>query len=102
VEARCANCNRRFYKGGRHRFCTPACRYQGQALAQATKYDRTHKRLRAQVAPRRGSHEDPRFTLRVYAQATKRRDRLARAASDFAIESLPASATQNPARAGFC
>jgi integrase len=34
-------------------------------------------------------HEDPRFTLRVYAQATKRRDRLAkpqRDAYDAAIE----------------
>ena len=34
-------------------------------------------------------HEDPRFTLRVYAQATKRRDRLAkpqRDAFDEAIE----------------
>jgi len=34
-------------------------------------------------------HEDPRFTLRVYTQATKRRDRLARPqlrAFDRAIE----------------
>ena len=58
-------------------------------------------------------HEDPRFTLRVYAQATKRRDRLAkphREAFDRAIEwaqmgtndglTVPAlrmEATKNPA-----
>ena len=52
MEVRCANCNRHFYnKSGRHRFCAPACRYQGQALTQATKYDRAHKRLRAELAP---------------------------------------------------
>jgi integrase len=57
-------------------------------------------------------HEDPRFTLRVYAQATKRRDRLAkphREAFDRALEwaqmgtnadltvpALQMEATQNP------
>jgi hypothetical protein len=52
MEVRCANCNRHFYKkSGRHRFCTPACRYAGQALAQKTKYDHAHKRIRAQLAP---------------------------------------------------
>jgi hypothetical protein len=58
-------------------------------------------------------HEDPRFTLRVYTQATKRRDRLAKpqrdafdraiewaamgTASDLELDVLPPSATKNPA-----
>jgi integrase len=44
-------------------------------------------------------HEDPRFTLRVYAQATKRRDRLAkpqREQYDRALESARLSATSQP------
>jgi hypothetical protein len=52
MEVRCAFCRRHFYKkSGRHRFCSPACRYRGQALTQATKYDRAQKRLRAELAP---------------------------------------------------
>jgi integrase len=58
-------------------------------------------------------HEDPRFTLRVYAQATKRRDRLAKphrdafdegldwarmgTSDDLAVPELQAQATKNPA-----
>jgi hypothetical protein len=51
-------------------------------------------------------HEDPRFTLKVYAQATRRRERLSethRRAHDQAIdpelERVPATAeaTRNPA-----
>jgi integrase len=57
-------------------------------------------------------HEDPRFTLRVYAQATKRRDRLARpvrdaydaaiewalmgAGTDFEVPAYRTEATKNP------
>jgi integrase len=57
-------------------------------------------------------HEDPRFTLRVYAQATKRRDRLAKpqrdaydaaiqwalmgTSDDLAVPTLQAEATKSP------
>jgi hypothetical protein len=52
MEVRCATCKRHFHKkSGRHRFCSPACRYRGHALTQATKYDQAHKRLRAELAP---------------------------------------------------
>jgi hypothetical protein len=58
-------------------------------------------------------HEDPRFTLRVYAQATKRRDRLAKperdafdaalvwaqmgTGEDLEVPALQTEATKNPA-----
>jgi hypothetical protein len=61
-------------------------------------------------------HEDPRFTLRVYAQATKRRDRLSRphlraydealewasmgANEPLAVPSVPAKDNKKPRLSG--